>query len=546
MTLRPYQQKAIDALFDYLSSKKGNPLIVLPTGSGKSHVQAGFIRQVLDKWPNERFLLLSHVKELLVQNAEKLSELKPALYSAGLGTRNTGQITIAGIQSVHKKAHEMGDISIVIIDECHLVSKTGNTMYQKFIKNLKGICPHVRVVGMSATPYRLDSGSLTQGTLRIFTDVVHESSILELIEQGYLSPIKTAETTRKVDTTNIRRAHKEYVIKELDHVARTITEDAINEIEILCSDRKSWLVFCVSVGHASEVAKAITQRGYKAAAVTGKTPKQDRDRLLTDFKEGRLRALTSVNVLTTGFDAPNADALICLRPTMSPGLWVQMVGRGLRIAPGKKDCLVLDFTTNTYTHGPIDKITCDNSGDVNTSPYIICEGCGAQNEPSQKNCHACSEEFCKTCPSCMSLIAKGCAICPNCKQWLTRERKVNHERHVQGGEVISGEQEQIDVEDWEATQWVKKGKPVSMCMIYYTGIRQYREWICFQHDGYAKDNAHTWWYNHGGLPPVPSTVSEALNRITELGVPKKISVEYDGKYWGITHCEIDTDTMMPF
>ena len=204
MKLRPYQEEAIQALFDYLSNNPGSPIISVATGGGKSIIQAQFIRRVLDSWPRERFLLLTHVKELLVQNAKYLDGLDVGFYSAGLGKRQTGHtITIAGIQSVYKRAHEMGDIGIVFIDECHLVSKNGRTMYRRFLADLRKVCPSVRVIGMSATPYRLDSGSLIDGDNRIFNGIAYNVGIKDLIEQGYLAPLRTATTKTHVNTDDV-------------------------------------------------------------------------------------------------------------------------------------------------------------------------------------------------------------------------------------------------------------------------------------------------------------------------------------------------------
>jgi len=527
VTLYPFQRDAVDAVFAYLSSQDGAPLISLPTGSGKSHVQAAIIREVLDQWPNERFLLLTHVKELITQNASKLADLSPSIYSAGLGKKEVGQITIAGIQSVHSKAHEMGDVSIVIIDESHLVSKTGNSMYRRFLADLKKICPKMRLIGMSATPYRLDSGPLVRGDERIFTDVAYHISIRELIEQGYLSPIISAPAKKRIDTSGVKKRGGEFVLGELAAASMEMTEEALDESIRLAHDRKAWLVFCVTVEHAKSVFAALMERGIDSAVVVGETPKAERESKLRAFKDGYLRALVSVGVLTTGFDAPNADALICLRPTESPGLWVQMVGRLTRKSPGKTNGLVLDYTDNTHKHGPVDLIDCDSDGNVRTAPCRICTECGALMEPGCKVCE-CGAKATKECPSCKSLVDKAFKQCPDCGQWFIVKREPKHRAEVSGGAILSSEP--IEVDDWDAVEWQKKDKPDSMRVTYWAGLAQYSEWICLEHGGYAAGKAATWWYAKGGKTPVPATVKEAIKRWDELKMPEKILVEQDGKY----------------
>ncbi len=344
--LRPFQEDAVNATLHALGKPGCNPLVVHPTGAGKSVFQAAFIQRVLSFWPTERFLLVTHVKELIEQNASKLAALLPGvgvgLYSAGLGKKQIGyQITVAGIQSVYKHAHCMGDISIIIVDEAHLVSKTKDSMYQNFLGDLRKFCPHVRVIGMTATPYRLDSGPLTQGSNRIFTDIAHSVTMKELIQQGYLSPLVSAKTKTRANTEGVRIQGGEFNAEDLEAALNVdeLTNRALDEALLLAADRVSWIVFCVGVDHAKAVNDALLARGVASAVVTGDTMAIERARHLADFKAHRLRALVSVGVLTTGFDAPSVDALLCLRPTKSPGLWVQIAGRGTRLHPGKQNCI---------------------------------------------------------------------------------------------------------------------------------------------------------------------------------------------------------------
>jgi DNA repair protein RadD len=543
-SLRPYQLDAVESLMRYFEQHAGNPVLSLPTGAGKSVIQAAFIRRVLEQWSRERFLLISHVKELLVQNAQKLESMVPGVsvgvYSAGLGRKDTGyQITVAGIQSVYKHAHKMGDISIAIVDECHLVSKSGDTMYEQFFEDLRRFCPHIRIVGMSATPYRLDSGPLILGEARIFTDIAYTISIKALIEQGYLAPLVSAATKVRADTSGVKMRGGEFIAGDLERAMNkdVITAPALDEVERLCADRKSWLVFCVGVDHAKAVAEALQKRGHACEVVVGETPKTERDRSLQQFKAGKLRALVSVGVLTTGFDAPNADALICLRPTGSPGLWVQMVGRVSRLSPGKPDGLVLDFTNNTRTHGPVDLIDVDGDGNVKTSPLVDCEGCGEEITRRATSCPKCGNVRSRPCPKCEAPVPLGTRECATCgHNWDVAAREANHATKASTAEILSGVDSTMRelVASWSFSRHTKYGKPDSMCVTYdIDKLTVYREWVCFEHTGYASQKAAMWWVRHGGKSPGPTTTTEALGRTAELEMPAEIRVKREGNYWRV-------------
>lgn len=551
MTLRDYQTDAIAATFDSICRQQ-DPLIVHPTGAGKSVVQAGFIQRILKDWPTERFLIIAHVQELLAQNGAALARLLPGLsvgyYSAGLGKKDLGyQVTIAGIQSVYKHAHRVGDISIVIVDEAHLVSKARDTMYQKFFTELRKFCPQVRVVGMTATPYRLDGGPLHKGQNRIFTEVAHSVSMKDLIEQGYLSPLMSAKTKTKANTDGIRTTAGEFNLGELESAMNVdeLTARALDEAMVLAADRVSWIVFCVGVDHAQAVNAALLARGVASAVVTGDTIPLERERHLADFKAHRLRALVSVGVLTTGFDAPSVDAMLILRPTKSPGLHVQICGRGTRLHSGKENCLVLDYTDNTRTHGPVDLITIDGDGELRTSPMMDCEKCGDETPKAVAKCIVCGHVRGQPCPQCkVGTIPIGSLECADCgfiRPIAGVGREVKHRASVGGGQLISGENQTVNetVESWAPKRHQKDGSPDSLCVQYYgTGLIGRREWVCFEHEGYAGKKAGHWWAKHGGKNPAPKTVTEAMERWRELTMPTELVLKKEGKFWQIVRAVV--------
>ena len=349
--LREYQQRTIDQLYAWFEAgHHGNPCLVLPTGSGKSHIVAALCKDALQNWPETRVLMLTHVKELIEQNAEKMRLHWPGapmgIYSASIGKKQLGEpITFAGIQSVRSKARMLGHIDLVIIDECHLVNHKDEGGYRKLLGELKAINPALRVVGLTATPYRLGHGLITDKPA-LFDDLIEPVSIEELVFKNYLAPLRSKVTKAKLDTSGVHKRGGEFIESELQAAVNTDANNlaVVQEVIELAGERKAWLFFCAGVKHAENVAFVLsTIHGIPAACVTGETPKKEREQILADFKAGRLRALTNANVLTTGFDYPDIDLIAMLRPTMSASLYVQMAGRGMRVKSHTDHCLVLDF-----------------------------------------------------------------------------------------------------------------------------------------------------------------------------------------------------------
>lgn len=344
--MRDYQSAAVDAVFDYWGEGGGNPLVVLATGLGKSVVFGEIARRVLTDYPTMRVLLLTHVQELVEQDFKALLRVWPdapaGIYSAGLGMRQTRhRITCASIQSVYRKARELGPRHLVIIDEAHLVPAKGAGMYRSLLDDLRMEEPDLRVLGLTATPFRLDSGRLDKGADKIFDQVVYEYGVGEGIADGWLSPLRSRAGEVEIDVSGVTKRGGEFVAESLEVAANdaSLITRACAEIVRRGVDRRSWLVFCAGVDNAFRVRDELRRLGVCAETVTGDTPKDERRRIVADFKAGRIRALTNAQVLTTGFDAPSTDLIAFLRPTLSTGLYVQMIGRGTRKAEGKADCI---------------------------------------------------------------------------------------------------------------------------------------------------------------------------------------------------------------
>ena len=264
--LRDYQQRTITELYAWFEAgNEGNPCLVLPTGSGKSHIIAALCKDALQSWPETRILMLTHVKELIAQNAEKMRQHWPnapmGIYSAGLNRKDLGEpITFAGIQSVRTKASQIGHVDLIIIDEAHLVSHKDEGGYRTLLANLRAINGNLRIIGLTASPYRLGHGYITDKPA-IFDALIEPVSIEELIHKGYLSTLRSKLTTTKLEVDGVKKRGGEYIEAELQAKVDTKDKNAkvVREIIALAGERKSWLVFCAGVNHAQHIKDALIE-----------------------------------------------------------------------------------------------------------------------------------------------------------------------------------------------------------------------------------------------------------------------------------------------
>ena len=400
LRLRSYQQKAIDQTLDWMDKNQGNLVVSLATGAGKSVIIGEFCRYALQTYQGTKILMLVHTKELIAQNHERLKTIWPeapvGIFSAGLKQKNMDQITYAGIQSIHRRHEDIGHVDLVLVDECHLISHKNEGTYRKLIENLKEINPLMRVVGYTGTPYRMGHGYIHEGSA-LFDDMIEPVTIKDLLDGGYLTPLRSKFTDHQLDTTGVAKRGGEYVERDLQQAIDTDANNRVAVQEMLNhgADRRSWLVFCTGVEHAHHISDILNQLGIESKAITGATPDAERDQMVEDFKACHIRCLTSVNVVSIGFDAPNVDMLVMLRPTMSPAMYVQQAGRGMRLAEGKKDCIVLDFAGNVLEHGPIINVRPPKKKGEGTgeAPVKVCEKCQEIVHLSVMVCPACGEAF---------------------------------------------------------------------------------------------------------------------------------------------------------
>jgi DNA repair protein RadD len=528
--LRPYQRAAIDSTLAYWSDGGGNPLIEMATGTGKSVVIATLTRELLESFPDMRVLILVHVKELVEQNAQAMLRTWPqapiGINCAGLDRRDKhSQILFASIQSVHRDdAYSLGKRDLVLVDEAHLVPRSGDGMYLKLLERLRDRVPDMRVAGFTATPYRLDSGRLDQGKERLFDSIAYTYGIADGVADRWLSPLVSKATGTEIDVSGVARRGGEFIAGELERAAdvHSVVEGAADEIVARGADRRGWLVFCAGIEHAGHVRDALKRRDVACETITSETPNHDRDRIIRAYRKGELRCLTNANVLTTGFDVPHVDLIAMLRPTLSTGLYVQSLGRGTRIAEGKTECLVLDFAGNVRRHGPVDAISVSGKSPGGKEAGVKPETVRA-----------------KVCPVCESYVALATFTCAHCgHEWEKPEPK--HVAKADTAPVMASRGPAwLAVDDVILHRHEKLDSPPSLRVEYVCGLQTYREWVTLEHRGFSRAKAEAWWSAMGGARPAPVTVTDALKRAIELGMPTHITIARDGKYWRINGHRIE-------
>jgi DNA repair protein RadD len=341
LALRPYQEQAKAALYDHLRHRDDNPCVVIPTAGGKTPLMASVCKDAVGQW-NGRVLILAHVKELLEQSADKLRTVCPEIefgvYSAGLKRRDTrNPVIVAGIQSVYRRACELDAFDLVMVDEAHLIPADGEGMYRQFLADARVINPALRIVGFTATPFRLKTGPICTAD-GFLNHVCFEVGVRELIRDGFLCPLITKAGKAKADTTDLHVRAGEFVADEMEDLMDqdALVQAACAEIVEHTSGRLACLIFASGVKHGRHIVETLhREHGLECGFVSGETPIPERDATLGRFRRGELKYLCNMNVLTTGFDAPHFDCVALLRPTMSPGLYYQMVGRGFRLHPGE-------------------------------------------------------------------------------------------------------------------------------------------------------------------------------------------------------------------
>ena len=512
--LRWFQEDAINSIFNYFKKTKGkkNPLIVAPTGSGKSLIIAGFCKKVLEIDKSQKILILSHVKEILSQDKKAILSYYPeadiGIYSAGLNQKRIKSITLASIQSAYN-AIEKFNPNIILIDECHLIPHKGQGRYRTFLQALGK-----PLVGLSATPFRLGTGYLHLGDGAFFDEIAYNITIKQLIEEGYLCKVIQKAPKERLDPEGIKKAGGDFIIRDLAlrFDREEITRRIVGELLLYKESRKKWLLFAINIEHAEHIASLLRANKIDAQTVHSKMSNKERDRTIQRFKKyPGFQCLVSVAILTTGFDAPNVDLVGLLRPTSSPVLHIQIIGRGLRPYPGKENCLVLDFAGNLMRNGPID------------APVIrVNRGDGT------------GEAIMKECPECFEIVHAAVKICPECNHEFVFR---HHLSSSSGNQNVLYQHEWHNVLSVSYDSYYARSGYWMLLVRYDCGIRSFKQYIALEHPGYARHRAIHWWKRRHPNGFVPENVGEALYHVDDLEVPKKILVDESGKYDNIIDME---------
>ena len=386
VNLRYYQEDAVSAVRESFRIGNRRTLLVLPTGGGKtmifSYIAAGIARN------NKRVLIIAHRRELLRQISKALSMfgVKHAIMAGGARGIPTANVVVASVFTLANRLKHFPAPDLIIGDESHHL--TPDSTWGKVVQAF----PKARVLGVTATPERLDG----KGLGLLFDDMVVGPSVAELTEQGFLSPAEVYAPS-KPELASVRTRMGDYVKSELEGAMDkpSVTGSAVAHYQKLANGKKA-IAFCVSVKHAEDVAQEFRQAGYRAHQIDGGMTVAERDRILKEFEAGRIEVLTSCDLVSEGFDLPAVEVVILLRPTKSLSLYLQQVGRGIRIAPGKSSTIVLDHANNTAVHGFIDEhrewvLTADSARKKSGEVAAIV----------------------RTCPACFSMH-RPTPVCPKC------------------------------------------------------------------------------------------------------------------------------------
>lgn len=527
--LRDYQLEATQAVYDAIIAGFKAPIIAMPTGTGKSLTLAHGIHRTCSEYPQTRHMVLAHVKELVEQDYKAIRKLWRAapvgIYSAGLNERDTMQpIIVGGSASVRNCVEKFGYRDFLWIDEAHMLSPTAETTYQKIVTKLREVNPGLIVVGLTATPYRRGIGCLTNGGIfdTVAIDLTTAECWKRFIAEGFLCPIYPKRTSAQIDVSSVSIVNGDYADGQLQAASDKLelNESIAREIALAAreGERRATLVFCSGIDHAEHMAEQLQANGMRARAVHSRMASGERDSVIRAFKSGNLDAVTNNGVLTTGFDYPQIDLIGMARATVSVGLWVQMLGRGTRPAPGKRDCVVLDFAGNRPRLGPIDAPYVPNpkkgekTGEL---PVKVCDNCGCYAHISARVCEACGELFpiqtkLKPEAGTAAIMSSEAPIIETFN--VTRVVYVSHARKIDGAESIR--------------------------IGYMCGPRIFNKWINFENTK-SKHFAHEWWRQFVG-GDMPTNKEEALKMLSK-GVavtPKRVRVWTNKQYPEITGYEM--------
>ncbi len=549
ITPRDYQIECLNALWNYFLKHSGNPICALPQGTGKSVCIAMFNMKCIFTYPQTRILNVTHSKELIDQNFKKFmgmwTDAPAGVYSASLKRRDTFQNAIfAGVASIVRNLEKFGAFDLIVVDECHLFSDNEKSMYYKIFNHFIKLNPNLKVVGFTATPWRLGSGDIVNSSDKaIFTDICFDVTSMEafnrFIMEGYLMPLIPKDTKTKYDITDVGTTAGDYNQIQLDRAMNVdnLTIKALEECFDNGHNRNHWLLFTTSIDHAVKTADFLTQMGRPCKALHSKLKTtEERDYIIEGFMAGEWE-VTNMGILTTGFDFPALDFIGFITATQSPIKWAQALGRGTRPdyakgydttvregrleaiqASEKHNCLVMDFGGNTGRLGPInDPVKPRKKGQKRgMAPVKKCPICDTQNHISATNCAG---------------IKLNGEACSHVFTFEVKIQGTSSNKDLFKMELPRLEDYKVDTVIYQRHK--KIGKPDAVKVNYYVGLKRYFEYVCIEHGGYPTDKALAWWVERS-LKPCPKSTNELLEVIHTLQVPTHIRVHVNRQFPEIT------------
>lgn len=567
--LRSYQQKAVDKTLSYFRKKRDPVVIVLPTGAGKSLVIAELARVA-----QGRVLVLTHVKELVEQNHDKYEsyDLKAGIYSAGLNKKDKSDKVIFGsIQSVANASEDFfKDFTLVVIDECHRVGLDQETQYAQVIKKLRAENENICILGLTATPYRLGlgwiynyghDGSEKTKEDRFFKQCVFELPLEYMIRNGYLTPpVKVDIPVTCYDFSELTESGRKFTMNEVEELLkkqRRLTPLIVkNVIDITEKyNRQGVMLFSSTVKHAEEILEHLPEG--EAKLILGETDQAQRDAIIEEFKAKKIKYLVNVSVLTTGFDAPHVDVIAILRPTDSVSLYQQIIGRGLRLDPGKKDCFILDYTGVTHDiYSPV--ISDKKPTPESVMVQIPCPQCGFENnfwgrvdydghitehfgrkcrggihDPETFDIKPCGYLFrFKLCPSCSTKNELTARACCECSETLVdADTKLKQARLSKNAHILRPDTIELnEKKDKNGNSYLE--------VRYYDYDAKYLSEAHFLNNETSRKKFNiNFLRSHMGRPefelPI-QTVSDVLRCQRLFRMPSFVIARKQGKFWRIT------------
>lgn len=542
ITLRPYQEEAIETIMASMLQDR-YMLLQAATGAGKTIIFSELIKRLLKEF-RMRIAVLAHRRELIIQTADKLRKVWPGVPLGIACAGVTGNINlhspvvVGSIQTLATRANRTAPFHLIILDEVHrLPAKNKESQFRQFLDKMESNFSDLRVLGVTATPYRLAHGYIygtecKPGFENWFSKLHFRIGIRDLQEQGFLCGVRAKEAENiEAELMGIRTTGGEYNLQDLsDLMSREVhVGSAVNAYREYGENRKHVVVFCVTIEHAKLVRHAFQEAGLSTGCVHSEMTLQERDRVLADYESGKLRILTNVGVLQEGWDSPQTDCIILCRPTKSPALYVQQIGRALRIHPGKEDMLILDLSGNIHTHGDPD------------NPQIKIPGISKKAPPpATKTCPQCKGIVLATAKECRCIVLSPEGIARECGyQWPAPELVERNEPVVLVDvQWKAPEQRYLKIEDIEPVEYESKAGNKMLKLFVHGSLnggklpKRLMDFLDFEGNAseYGRKKARMFWRQLGGDEPPPDTIQEALERFDELTVPEEVKVREDGPY----------------